>query len=229
MYAFRCISRSSVFCISIWMDVPVLEGLLLKIRSQQLQHTWNIKLVSRTLIWHNDNYLTLSSKSPALVTINGLPRYTVHFNTASNVIMCSQSKPQSDLVDIVLIHIYIYISTHFAHFERTALILCVRVSTRCWQHSSEVLVYMHMIASQSCSVFVGYTFSESTKKNPARSTFSEILWPACLAPTTIPHLKLLKSFWCSVFQQFILTTSTFLNAVTCCDGIGYYIFVLTLY
>ncbi len=40
---------------------------------------------------------------------------------------------------------------------RTALILCGIDSTRCWKHSSELLVHIDMIASRSCCRFVGCT------------------------------------------------------------------------
>ncbi len=40
---------------------------------------------------------------------------------------------------------------------RTALILRDTDSTRCWKHSSEILVHIDMIASHSCCRFVGYT------------------------------------------------------------------------
>ncbi len=40
---------------------------------------------------------------------------------------------------------------------RTALILCGIDSTRCWKHSSEILVHIDMIASRSCCRFVGCT------------------------------------------------------------------------
>ncbi len=40
---------------------------------------------------------------------------------------------------------------------RTALIIHVIDSTRCWKHSSEILVYIVMIASSSCCRFVGCT------------------------------------------------------------------------
>ncbi len=49
---------------------------------------------------------------------------------------------------------------------RTALILHGIDSTRCWKHSSEILVHIDMIASRSCCRFVGCTsmmrFSRST-------------------------------------------------------------------
>ncbi len=41
--------------------------------------------------------------------------------------------------------------------SRTALILCGIDSTRCWKHSSEILVHIDMIASRSCCRFVGST------------------------------------------------------------------------
>ncbi len=40
---------------------------------------------------------------------------------------------------------------------RTALILRGIDSTRCWKHSSEILVHIDMIASRSCYRFVGST------------------------------------------------------------------------
>ncbi len=40
---------------------------------------------------------------------------------------------------------------------RTALILRGIVSTRCWKHSSEILVHIDMIASRGCYRFVGCT------------------------------------------------------------------------
>ncbi len=40
---------------------------------------------------------------------------------------------------------------------RTALILHGIDSTRCWKHSSEILVHIDMITSHSCSRFVGCT------------------------------------------------------------------------
>ncbi len=40
---------------------------------------------------------------------------------------------------------------------RTVLILRGIVSTRCWKHSSEMLVHIDMIASRSCYRFVGCT------------------------------------------------------------------------
>ncbi len=40
---------------------------------------------------------------------------------------------------------------------RTALILRGIDSTRCWKHSSDILVHINMIASCSCCRFVGYT------------------------------------------------------------------------
>ncbi len=74
------------------------------------------------------------------------------------------------------IYIYIYIHTHtHTHtlatllwtpcqyrvgppfFFRTALILCGIDSTRCWKHSSEILVHIDMIASHSCCRFLGCT------------------------------------------------------------------------
>ncbi len=64
----------------------------------------------------------------------------------------------------------VYIFTLTGHFIRytllgvgppfefsTALILCGIDSTRCWKHSSEILVHIDMIASRSCCRFVGCT------------------------------------------------------------------------
>ncbi len=72
------------------------------------------------------------------------------------------------------IYTYIYTThthTHTRHFIRytllvpgwppfafrTALILRGIDSTRCWKHSSEILVHIDMIASRSCCRFVGCT------------------------------------------------------------------------
>ncbi len=41
--------------------------------------------------------------------------------------------------------------------SRTALILHGIDSTRCWKHSSEMLVHIDMVASRSSCRFVGYT------------------------------------------------------------------------
>ncbi len=77
----------------------------------------------------------------------------------------------------IYIYIYIYTYTHThthtltGHFIRytllvpgwtpfafrTALIIHGIDSTRCWKHSSEILVHINMIASHSCCRFVGCT------------------------------------------------------------------------
>ncbi len=72
---------------------------------------------------------------------------------------------------IILFNVYIYIYTLTGRFIRytllvpswtpfvfrTALIICGIDSTRCWKHSSEILVHIDMIASHSCCRFVGCT------------------------------------------------------------------------
>ncbi len=66
------------------------------------------------------------------------------------------------LIDLVYLFIhklptllYTLLGPPFAF--RTALILCGIDSTRCWKHSSEILVHIDMIASRSCCRFVGCT------------------------------------------------------------------------
>ncbi len=73
--------------------------------------------------------------------------------------------------ECVCVYIYIYIHSLTGHFVRytllvlgwtpfvfrTALILRGIDSTRCWKHSSEILVHIDMRASRSCCRFVGYT------------------------------------------------------------------------
>ncbi len=49
---------------------------------------------------------------------------------------------------------------------RTALILRGIDSTRCWKHSSEILVHIDMIASHSCCRFVGYTSMMWISRSP---------------------------------------------------------------
>ncbi len=76
---------------------------------------------------------------------------------------------------------------------RTVLILCGIDSTRCWKHSSEMLVHIVMIASRSCCRFVGCT----SMMWISRSTTSQSCSIGLRSGDCGGHLSKVNSLWCS--------------------------------
>jgi len=82
---------------------------------------------------------------------------------------------------------------------RTALILCGIDSTRCWKHSSEILVHIDMIASRSCCRFVGCT----SMMRISRSTTSQRCSIGLRSGDCGGHLSKVNSLSCSRNQSEI--------------------------
>ncbi len=80
---------------------------------------------------------------------------------------------------------------------RTALILRGIDSTRCWKHSSEILVHIDMIASRSCSRFVDCTFMMRI----SRSTTSQRCSIGLRSGDCGGHLSKVNSLSCSRNQS----------------------------
>ncbi len=80
---------------------------------------------------------------------------------------------------------------------RTALILRGIDSTRCWKHSSEILVYIDMIASRSCCRFVGCT----SMMWISRSTTSQSCSIRLRSGDCGGHLSKINSLSCSRNQS----------------------------
>ncbi len=123
----------------------------------------------------------------------------------------------------IYIYIYIYILTdHFIRYTyiythslatlsgklceyrvgppfvfRTALILCGIDLTRCWKHSSEILVLIDMIASRSCCRFVGCT----SMMRISRSTTSQRCSIGLRSGDCGGHLSKANSLSCSRNQS----------------------------
>ncbi len=108
-------------------------------------------------------------------------------------------------------HIYIYIYTLTGSFIRytllvpgwtpfafrTALILRGIDSTRCWKHSSEILVHIDMIESRSCCRFVGFT----SMMRISRSTTSQMCSLGLRSDERGGHLSKVNSLSCSRNQS----------------------------
>ncbi len=103
------------------------------------------------------------------------------------------------------IHIYKYIYTLPGHFIRytllvlgvgppfafrTALILCGIDLTRCWKHSSEILVHIDIIASRSFCRFVGCT----SMMRISRSTTSQRCFIGLRSGDCGGHLRKVNSW-----------------------------------
>ncbi len=80
---------------------------------------------------------------------------------------------------------------------RTAFILRGIDSTRCWKHSSEILVHIDMIASRSCSRFVGCT----SMMQISRSTTSQRCSIGLRSGDCGGHLSKVNSLSCSRNQS----------------------------
>ncbi len=80
---------------------------------------------------------------------------------------------------------------------RTALILRGIDSTSCWKHSSEILVYIDMIASRSCCRFVGCT----SMMRISRSTTSQRCSIGLRSGDCGGHLSKVNSLSCSRNQS----------------------------
>ncbi len=80
---------------------------------------------------------------------------------------------------------------------RTALILRGIDSTRCWNHSSEILVHIDMIASRSCCRFVVCTFMMWI----SRSTTSQRCSIGLRSAVSGGDLSLVNSLSCSRNQS----------------------------
>jgi len=70
----------------------------------------------------------------------------------------------------IYIYIYKWVGPHFAF--RTALILCDIDSTRCWKHSSEILVHIAILASHSFCGFLGCTSMMWISRSTTSQRFS---------------------------------------------------------
>ncbi len=80
---------------------------------------------------------------------------------------------------------------------RTALILCCIDSSRCWKHSSEILVLIDMIASRSYCRFVGC----SSMMWISRSTTSQMCSIGLRSGDCGGHLSKVNSLSCSRNQS----------------------------
>ncbi len=80
---------------------------------------------------------------------------------------------------------------------RTALILCGIDLTRCWKHSSEILVHIYMIASRSYCRFVGCT----SMMRISRSTTSQRCSIGLRSGDCGGHLSKVNSWSCSRDQS----------------------------
>ncbi len=115
----------------------------------------------------------------------------------------------------IYIYIYIYIYTYMhaltGHFIRYILLvpgwtpfclqnwlnsLCID-STRCWKHSSEILVHIDMIASRSCCKFIGCT----SMMQISRSTTSQMCSIGLRSGDCGGHLSKVNSLSCSRNQS----------------------------
>ncbi len=128
-----------------------------------------------------------------------------------------------NLFSALCIYIYIYIHTHththtHTHWPlylvhlvgtgvgppfafRAALILRVVDLTRCWKHSSEILVYIiDVIASRSCCRFVGCT----SRMRISRSTTSQKCSIRLRSGNCGGHLSKVNSLSCSRNQSEML-------------------------
>ncbi len=117
------------------------------------------------------------------------------------------------MCEYIYIYIYLYIHTHthtlatllgtpcyrvgplFAF--RTALILRGIDSTRCWKHSSELLVHIDMIVSHSCCRFVDCT----SMMQISRSTTSQRCSIGLRSGDCGGHLSKVNSMSCSRNQS----------------------------
>ncbi len=103
---------------------------------------------------------------------------------------------------------------------RTAVILHGRDLTRCWKHSSEILVHFDMIASRSCCRFVGCT----SMMWISRSTTSQRCSIGLRSGDCGGHLSKVNSLSCSRNQSEIIWTlrhqkmSSFWNTQTSPSG-----------
>ncbi len=105
----------------------------------------------------------------------------------------------------------IYIYTLIGHFIRYTFLVpgwtpfclqnCLNYfgidSTRCWKHSSEILVYIDMIASRSCCRFVGCT----SMMRISRSTTSQRCSIGLKSGDCGGHLSKVNSLSCSRNQS----------------------------
>ncbi len=111
------------------------------------------------------------------------------------------------------LHIYILytLTGHFIRYTllvpvgppfaiKTALILRGIDSTRCWKHSSEILVYIDMIASHSCCRFVGCT----SMMRISRSTTSQRCSIGLRSGDCGNHLSKVNSLSCSRNQSAMI-------------------------
>ncbi len=103
------------------------------------------------------------------------------------------------ILSVPTVYIYcIYIFTIGPRFAfRTALILCGVDSTRCWKHSSDILVHIGMIASHSCCRFVSCT----SMMRISRSTTSQRCSIGLRSSDCGGHLSKVNSLSCSRNQS----------------------------
>ncbi len=94
----------------------------------------------------------------------------------------------------------------------TALILHGIDSTRCWKHSSEILVHIDMIASCSCCRFVGFT----SMMRISRSTTSQRCSIGLRSGDCGGHFSKVNSLSCSRNQSEMIW-ALWHGALSCCN------------